>query len=112
MSPLEHHSFRKLLSTKVQVAETAEATFTLKSYLFRYYNYFKYQEETKRWHLITMTNVSKWLLDQARVKGLLLINGIEVCVGCHTSEFVKKDKKLNLETATCTRCYRTYRGWK
>ena len=112
MNPLEHHSFRRLLEKRKTVVTSSEATFTLRSYRYVFWNAFRAENKRAWWHLITLTGVSSFLKNQATQRGLLLVDGFPVCVTCQTNEFVKSDEKLNCGTPTCTRCYSIFKGWE
>lgn len=111
MNPLEHHTFRELLSKREQVCGSSEGTFTLVSYHYTFMNYFKGRIQSRWWHYITCSNLSKFIKETGLERGLLTINGLPTCLGCLTNEYVKSDKKLNGGTATCLRCNSIDKGW-
>lgn len=111
MNPLEHHTFRELLSSRVAVCNSTEAIFELRSYHYTYMNYLQGGERTKWWHYISVSNCSTFLTEVSKENGLFSINGIPVCISCLTSEYVKSRKDVNGGDPTCSRCSTLYKGW-
>lgn len=111
MNPLEHHTFRELLVKQEQVVESSEGIFGMQSFEYRYMNYLRGKEYTKWWHLITCTQLSTFILEVARERGLYKINGLPTCLTCHTNEYVVSKPLFNAGTPTCTRCNAIYKGW-
>lgn len=112
VTPLEHHSFRRLLKTVVQEASFGGNVVSRKSYEFVYYNNWKYEEVIGCWNLVTFSHVTEELMSMAKEFGLLKIDSVHCCVSCRTSEYVRRNEKLNGGAATCLRCGAVDLGWE